>query len=107
MPYRITSLGAIAMPLQLRRCAALLILVGIGAPAHAAEVSCDATYGQPTPEEMAKRERPSGARPTPGTCEVGLIRGTIIKGDYEKVLIFYRRNHPFLPLLQHGEPQVP
>ena len=88
------------MPLQLRRCAALLILVGIGAPAHAAEVSCDATYGQPTPEEMAKRERPSGARPTPGTCEVGLIRGTIIKGDYEKVLIFYRRNHPFLPLLQ-------
>jgi hypothetical protein len=67
-----------------------------------AEVGCDAHHVSGTSEERKRRETfdrehwPSGSRPTSGTCSRGFIRGTIFKGDYEKVREFYSGNHPFL-----------
>lgn len=86
-------------------------------PVRAAEIGCDADYLHNLPQEKAAKLWPSGRRPKLGvkgvppgfaldppqgaattwpTCSVGYIRGEIEPGDYEKVLGFYRDNHPFL-----------
>lgn len=70
--------------------------VGIG---HAAEVGCN-TYWK---EEHLDRIAPDraqtwwlGQRPTTSSCRIGFISGEITKGDYDKVVAFYRMHHPFL-----------
>ena len=103
-----------------------IILCWIGISAHAAEVSCVGRYESPIPEEIAQKLWPSGARPlvdewetihdavpqasappfdptqpfevveSAATCSVGLLRGSIEKGDYEKIVKLYRGSHPFL-----------
>jgi hypothetical protein len=50
------------------------------------------------------RRWPSGARPTQDTCVNGLIYGSIEQGDYEKVRVFYRQNHPFLSAFTLASP---
>lgn len=83
--------------LFLRYAPVLFILSWIGISAHAAEVSCESKIdGTPIAEEIAKRLWPSGARPLPSTCMVGLLRGAIANGDYEKIISLMRANHPFL-----------
>jgi hypothetical protein len=39
---------------------------------------------------------PSEPRPTSKNCDGAMIRGTIVRGDFEKVLSLYRENHPYL-----------
>jgi hypothetical protein len=101
---QVVSLGEIAMPLRLKRCAAVLILVATCVPVRAAEVSCDYSYGSSISEDVARKLWPSGAKPTAGTCSIGLISGTIVRGDFERALIFYRKNHPFLNMFQLVSP---
>jgi hypothetical protein len=69
-------------------------------PANTAEIRCDAGkfghFVQPKDPALYGRLWPSGVRPTDATCASGLILGPIEQGDYEKVRLFYRQNHPFL-----------
>jgi hypothetical protein len=89
------------------RLAIALIAAAIAAtPTHSAEIGCATVWslhGLPkgatvqTVEEMHQRRFPSGRRPVLGTsCFTGVLRGTIVKGDDEKLVRFYRANHPFL-----------
>ena len=74
-----------------------LIVGGLSSgSALAADVRCDGRYSLPQSDEWFARRWPSGARPTAASCASGLLVGPIAPGDYEKVLAFYRRNHPFL-----------
>ena len=76
--------------------ACLMLLFGQGI-SKAAEVSCARTYdGEPYPKEIAAKLWPSGFRPVSGMCSWGFIRGTIVRGDFEKIRTFYGRNHRFL-----------
>ena len=83
---------------SLPSCAVIVIvLASFSAPAHAAEIGCSSFYGEThVSEENAQKLWPSGARPTANTCKIGFILGDIVKGDYEKFLSLYRKNHPFL-----------
>jgi hypothetical protein len=75
----------------------MLFLI-LGAPGRAAEVECDlfaVDDGKPMP---------SGARPTADTCSVGYLYGRISKGDYQRVLDFYTKNHPFLVSFKLNSP---
>lgn len=63
---------------------------------HAQQASGLLTSRSPIHEEVAKRFWPSHHRPSAGTCSVGLLRGAIIKGDYERMVSFFKANHPFL-----------
>src|SRR5271170_7027584 len=74
-------------------------------PTRSAEITCATVWsvqGLPstttqTIEEAFRRRFPSGLRPVPGTtCLTGVLRGTIVQGDDERVARFYRANHPFL-----------
>jgi hypothetical protein len=71
--------------------------------ASSAEIGCAARWYYPqdaTPEkneQILQQRFPSDRRPVPGTtCLLGVLRGTIDQGDDEKLLDFYRANHPFL-----------
>ena len=66
-----------------------IILVGLGIPVRAADISCvlDRNVQPSTDSYFADIAPP---------CFYGLIRGVIVRGDYEKVLGFYRSNHPSL-----------
>ncbi len=77
------ALGVLAAPLN-------------GGVAHAAEIECaTAGYsGGVASQELIRRR--FGFRPVAGMCELGYLHGEIIKGDYEKVSAFYRKNHPML-----------
>jgi hypothetical protein len=75
------------------------LLLSLCTPAAAAIVRCaaDGNYGliHQSDEWFAQRW-PSGVRPSPETCAIGFIFGHIDRGDYQRVLEFYRANHPFL-----------
>lgn len=69
-----------------------------GTPAGAAEVGC-ATFGydgHSIPEPIARKLWPSGFRPVAGMCSRGFLNGEIMRGDFDKVTNFYRRNHPLV-----------
>jgi len=82
--------------------AAIGLCCWLGLPAHAAEIRCDRFYdfdytGSQQRREVARKLWPSGRTPTPGmACADGFLSGPIETGDYEKILKFYRANHPFL-----------
>lgn len=79
------------------RCATILVLCVLGSTGvQAANVGCNLHYGKPFPDEIARKIWPSGARPTKDSCQIGALRGEITKGDYSRVLDFYRLHHPFL-----------
>jgi hypothetical protein len=71
-----------------------------GASAHAAEVWCE-TYDYAAPPVSHPHDVPS---PTTSNdeewvespCLEGLLRGAIIKGDYEKIFSLFRSSHPLL-----------
>ena len=74
-------------------------------PSHSAEIRCATVWWvqglqDATPqkiEEMYQRRFPSGRRPIPGTsCVTGVLSGPIVQGDDERLVRFYRANHPFL-----------
>ena len=75
---------------SLRQYAAVfIILVGLGIPVRAADVSCIVDRNvQPSTNNFFADIAPP--------CYYGLIRGVIASNDYEKVLGFYRSNHPHL-----------
>jgi hypothetical protein len=75
---------------SLRQYAAVfIILVGLGIPVRAADVSCVLDRNvQPSADDFFSDIAPP--------CFFGLIRGVIVRGDYEKVLGFYTSNHPSL-----------
>jgi len=95
---------------SLQRCLVTVAMpLFAGMPCLAAAVGCARSYiGDPTKpdfskfsvnpqwEEFARKLWPSGARPKTSSCEVGFLEGTIVKGDYEKVLHLYGSHHPFL-----------
>lgn len=74
------------------------LLTGSASPAVAVEVGCaTAGYdGHSISEEGARKEWPSGFRPVAGMCRKGFLNGEIVSGDFQKVLKFYRANHPYL-----------
>jgi hypothetical protein len=88
--------------MALRLVIALIGPVIAATPTHSAEVGCatvwyfrDAT--SQAVEEINRRRWPSGRRPILGTsCFTGVLTGTIVKGDDDKLVRFYRANHPFL-----------
>jgi hypothetical protein len=87
------------MILLSRPCIAFLALVlCCESSAWSAEVSCNRTHGDDWEQFGFKTDKlyPSGSRPTASTCRIGLVSGEITRGDYERVLSFYRLNHPFL-----------
>jgi hypothetical protein len=47
-------------------------------------------------EDNARKLWPSGFRPVPGMCQEAFLHGEIVKGDYEKLKAFYRKNHNVL-----------
>src|SRR5271169_5530353 len=65
---------------------------------EAAEIGCDLFYeGNPhRNEEGDKKLWPGGFRPVAGMCMAGFIRGTISKGDFDKVRDLYVKNHPLI-----------
>ena len=68
---------------------------------HSAEIKCATVWSLQgaTQDEVKLYQRrfPSSQRPIPGTsCLTGSLSGTIVKGDDEKLVRFYRANHPFL-----------
>jgi hypothetical protein len=72
---------------------------------YSAEIGCATVWSLEhrkalTPAEIEQNLQmrfPSGPRPIPGTsCFTGILRGAITQGDDEKLLRFYRANHPFL-----------
>ena len=85
------ALGVLAAPL-------------ISGVAHAAEIECTtAGYsGGVASQELIRRR--FGFRPVAGMCSSGYLYGEIIKGDYEKVLAFYRKNHPALGMIYLWSP---
>jgi hypothetical protein len=92
----------------------LCLLAITGVSARAADIGCFSRYGF-TPdgrqddtdriaEEGARKLWPSGFRPAPGMCKWAFLRGTISKGDYDKVLAFYRQNHRLLNVFELSSP---
>lgn len=78
------------------RCAtwgacAFVLAVALSSAARGAEVECLKRW-----TDQNAPHWPSEPRPTVGTCLTGGVRGTISKGDFEKVLALYRQSHPFL-----------
>lgn len=69
----------------------LVLAVSLSPAAYAADVECVNTWN-----DQNARRWPSQPQPSSGTCDLAVIRGTISKGDFEKVLTLYRQNHPFL-----------
>src|SRR5438105_14664878 len=69
--------------------------------ASAAEIGCATRWFLPqdTPpqkiEQLFHQRFRSGRSPL-GTCMTGVLRGAIQQGDDEKILNFYRANHPFM-----------
>jgi hypothetical protein len=96
------------MNLRWSRLFVLSIVVGWlvwPATTYSAEIGCAAPWSiqgiqSATPEkieQMYQKRFPSGRRPIPGTsCMTGVLRGAIVQGDDEKLVRFYRENHPFL-----------
>jgi hypothetical protein len=88
--------------MALRLAIALIAAALAATPTHSAEIGCATVWSlqgatAQTVEEMHQRRFPSGRRPVLGTsCFTGVLRGTIVKGDDEKLVRFYRANHPFL-----------
>jgi hypothetical protein len=84
---------------QLAHYALAIVAACIAWPnlSHSAEIRCATVWSlQDTPQNIEHRF-PSGRRPIPGaTCVTGVLSGTIVQGDEEKLLRFYRANHPFL-----------
>jgi hypothetical protein len=62
----------------------------------AAEIECVNTYRGSFPEEVARKAWPSGFRPVPGMCSIGYLHGIIVRGDFQKVSDFYKKNHRLL-----------
>ncbi len=78
--------------------AIVAIGVSICTPIRAAEIGCDDVYkgSAHRNEENDRKLWPGGFRPVAGMCVAGFIRGTISKGDYEKVRDLYAKNHPLM-----------
>ena len=75
------------------------------ATTYSAEIGCATVWSVPSGEgvthdkieQLYRKRFPSGRRPILGTsCATGVLRGAIVQGDYEKLVRFYRANHPFL-----------
>jgi hypothetical protein len=89
--------------------ASIAIFLSWIGPANAAEVRCDTFHGKYDDNnrirEAAQKFWPSGRRPVAGsTCADGFLSGLISKGDYERVVRFYRANHPFLRAFRLNSP---
>ncbi len=74
-------------------------------PGHSAEIRCATVWSvqglqNASPqqiEQMYQRRFPSGRRPVSGTsCVTGVLSGPIVQGDDQRLVRFYRANHPFL-----------
>ena len=81
--------------------ACLALLGGVVAsvtPADLAEVLCAKYYSPTSPQsdELVQNLYQSGRRPRKSSCAEGALVGQIAKGDYNKILEFYREHHPFL-----------
>jgi hypothetical protein len=71
---------------------------------YSAEIGCATVWGRSVPgvtaeklEQIYQSRFPSGRRPILGkSCFSGFLRGTIVQGDDQKVVEFYRANHPVL-----------
>ena len=64
--------------------------------ARAAEIECEfAFYGGANYGDEAARKR-FGFVPVEGLCISGYLHGNIAKGDFDKVLAFFRQNYPML-----------
>lgn len=75
-------------------------LVGQVRELDAAQVTCLQSYpAEPMPEDRAKRQWPSGYRPSKGACWAALIRGKIETGDFERFRDFYREHHRALHMV--------
>jgi hypothetical protein len=69
------------------------------ATTYSAEIECATVWSVQALEkiEQLRFPFPSGRRPIPETsCMAGVLRGAIAQGDDEKLVRFYRANHPFL-----------
>jgi hypothetical protein len=76
---------------------AVLLLSLSSSFVYGAEVGCIEVYdGKSIDEAAASQLRPAGFRPVAGMCKRAYIRGTITRGDYEKVRALYRASHPLL-----------
>src|SRR5260370_38307902 len=65
----------------------------ISAPSQAAEISCSNLYsGEKSYACWEPRRLPTAYVPWLG----GFLNGQISKGDYDKVVMFIRANHPFV-----------
>src|SRR5260370_17044659 len=63
----------------------------ISAPSQAAEISCSNLYsGEKSYASWEPRRLPTAYV----TCLGGFLNGQISKGDYDKVVMFRRANHP-------------
>jgi len=65
----------------------------ISAPAVGAEVECISRW---TDQNLHSWK--SEPKPSPGDCDAAIVRGTIVEGDFEKVVALYRKNHPYLSM---------
>lgn len=114
MPLRylaaVPTIGSIMKSASILLALTTTITVLATAPrdaAYAADVGCQSyfyTLGRPFPEEKARKLWPSGRRPTRLTCSVGLVKGPITAGDYDKIVAFYRQHHPFIDSFQLQSP---
>lgn len=70
----------------------------IPSSALSAEIGCNLRYADAhrTTEEIARKLWPSGARPNKDSCLIGAIRGEMTNGDYNRMVAFYRKHHPFM-----------
>src|ERR1700733_2020669 len=91
----------------LRHCAIATIIGFTLWPSsiHAAEFTCATAWNLQRNdsvtkrqfEEMVARRFPSGPQPILGSsCLTGVLAGSILTGDDEQFLRFYRQHHPFL-----------
>jgi hypothetical protein len=72
---------------------------------YSAEIRCATVWslqgatGKNVWKQIYQRRFPSGRRPVLGASYfTAVLSGTIVKGDDEKVVRFYRANHPFLEI---------
>jgi hypothetical protein len=92
----------------------LCLLPITGVSVRAAEIGCFSRYGftpdgkrddtERIAEETARKLWPSGFRPAPGMCQWAFLHGTISRGDYDRVLAFYRQNHQVLNVFELSSP---
>ena len=88
----------------------LCLFVFVGGSGRAAEIGCFSRYGftldgkqddtDRISEDAARKLWPSGFRPAPGMCKWAFLHGPISKGDYDKVLDFYRQSHRVLNVFE-------